>query len=197
VEALGAADLEELAWLLVSILEGRDELLLRGHDERGNFIKGITDAFSECGTVAVECGAGAGYFSGGLDKPIADAKHALHAWPNLKRLYLVSTQTVPPSKWQKLLTRLAESVGGNVSVGVVSEGVEIHNRKTRVFDATRIAGYLFESLSSVRPPDRIVTRSPIRVDIASRRSVRRRRWKWQGLVAADVRGTNRKAARRT
>lgn len=58
VRSLGGADLETLGWLLVSLLEKGTDLLMRGHDDRGHFIKGVVDSFTADGEVAVECGAG-------------------------------------------------------------------------------------------------------------------------------------------
>jgi tetratricopeptide (TPR) repeat protein len=148
IEALGAVELEEFAWLVVSILEGRDDLLLRGHDERGHFIKGVVDAFSEAGDVNIESGAQRGYFSDGFKKPASDVAHAKATWPEFKRLYLFSTEEVPTTKWPQLRQALAAAVNASGgSIEHADEDVTVGGQRILVFDSRRAADTVFEALS--------------------------------------------------
>jgi hypothetical protein len=98
----------------------------RGLNVLGNPVGHVVDTVSDLGDIAAEYTIEKRYFDGRMTKAWGDLRHARQAYPDSKEVFLVCTETAPPSKFD-LIMRTAGRCHRR------------HGVQVRLYDGRRIA----------------------------------------------------------
>jgi hypothetical protein len=105
----------------------------RGLNVLGNPVGHTVDTISDLGDIAAEYTIEKGYFDKRMEKAWKDVRHAREAHPNSKHIFLLCTETTPPSRFD----RIARAAGRCHR----RHGVQVH-----LYDCRRIAETLVDHL---------------------------------------------------